>query len=268
MRTLVLVIAGMGVLGVTRAAVAAPLLAVDINDRSTTETPDTVAGFDAFTMTGTTAASSAAESRVINGYTVTLQAFDDHLDEQNGTAGVQDGVGQIDDRDRATPTNSGSLTFAQIYDDFIFAGATTGPTGGMDLTINSGGQLAPNTQYQISIYSFDSGSTPLPQPRTAQWLDGNNGNALVTNTAFSGATLPTSDGQYKFTGVALTDASGNLLLKGRDTTGFEPTTAAAVSPGVFLNGFEINVVPEPASLGFVALGALGMARSRRRGLVR
>lgn len=241
--------------GIGRLAAAALLLAVDVNDRTggAGSTPTaTQSGFNSFLMSGTTAASSAAESQVISGYTVTMQAIDDHQDENNVTTGIQDTTGQIDDRLRSTPTNSGSLTFANLYTDVIFAGASTGPTGGMNLTV-SGGSLLPNTQYLVSIYAFDSGSTPAPQPRTANWLDGNSADALVLSTTFSGATLPTTNDQYKFTGIAQTDASGVLLLKGRNTTPYASAGGATI--GVFINGFEISEVPEPATLALLLIAS-------------
>jgi hypothetical protein len=130
----------------------------------------------------------------------------------------------------------------------------------MDLTV-SGGALLPNTQYVVSIYAFDSGSSPAPQPRTANWLDGNNANVLVTATSFGGATLPTSNDQYKFSGLAQTDASGVLLLKGRNTT--PNGSNGATSIGVFINGVEINEVPEPATL-VLFLAAAAMVQLRRQ----
>ncbi len=250
--------------GVSSVASAA-LLSVDLNDRTggAGSTPtNTQSGFSAWKMSGTTTASSAAETQTVGAYSVTLQAFDDHLDENNVTTGIQDTTGQIDDRLRTTPTNTGSFTFADLYDDVIFAGASTGPTGGMNLTV-SGGALLPNTQYLISIYDFDSGSTPAPQPRTANWLDGNNADALVVATSFNGATLPTSNDQYKFSGVAQTDAAGVLLLKGRNTTPY--STGGGATIGVVINGFEIAEVPEPASFGlFLTAAAMVQLRRQRR----
>lgn len=229
---------------------AATLLAVDVNDRSTNDAAHQQAGYAYFLMAGSAAASSALESNTLssdgsNNYTVTMQAFDDHLDENTTTAGTQDTVGQIDDRARATPTNAGALTNSALYQDLIFAGGSVGPTGGIDMKI-SGGQLQPSTQYLVSIYDFDSGSTAAPQPRTANWLDGNNADALVTATSFNGGTLPTSNDQDKFTGVATTDASGALLLHGRNTTPNGSNGADTI--GVIIDGFEINPIPEPATL--------------------
>jgi hypothetical protein len=239
---------------------AAPFFSVDVNDRTVADIPNTVEYFHPFLMTGTTAATADPVVNVIESYTVTLTPWDDNLDQNTAVADIQNTAAQIDDRDRSTPVNAGSFTYAQIYDDFIFAGQSAGPSGGMDLTV-SGGLLQPNTQYLVSIYAFDSGSTPLPQPRVANWLDGNNSDLLVLTTSFEAAVLPTANDTYKFTGIAQTDATGTLFLKGRNATGYQPD--GAVSPGVFLNGFEISMVPEPTALSLILLGGL-LALFRRR----
>jgi hypothetical protein len=191
-----------------------------------------------------------------------LAPFDDNMDENTVTDGIQNAVGVIDDRDRTTPVNAGALTLADVYDDIVFAQASNGPTGGMNLTV-SGGALVPNTAYRIAIYAFDSGSSAAPQPRTANWLDGNNGDALVLSTSFSGGALPTGDNDYRFAGIATTDGTGALLLRGRNTT---PNGGnGATSIGVFLSGFEVDVIPEPASLGLGGMAGFGMLLFRRRG---
>jgi hypothetical protein len=235
-------------LAATAPGASAALLSVDVDDRETvaagTETGNTVAGFQSFTLTGTTAAQPNT-TRTLGAYTVTVTALN-----AAGTA-----QGGIDDRDRATPTTAPN--YNQIYDDFMFTAAGVGLGGGIDLAI-SGGALLPNTPYRVALYSFDTGSTAAPQPRTADWFDGNNGNALVLQTSFNAADSPAADNQYRFTGLALTDASGALLLKGRSTTG------NASAPGVFVNGFEIDVIPEPTSAGLACLAGLAMAAFRRR----
>ncbi len=254
-------IAALALVGLSQSA-SAQLLAVDVNDRVTTDIPDTVPGFSTFIFSQTgTGGVTTNTTQILGAYSVSLAPFDDNLDENTVTVGIQNGVGVIDDRDRGTPTTG---SYAQIYDDFIFANTTTGTTGGMDLSI-SGGALEANMQYLVSIYAFDSGSTPLPQPRTANWLDGNNANAFVLATSFVATNLPTTDSDYRFTGIATTDANGVLRLLGRNTTA--NTAAGAVSPGVFLNGFEIQQVPEPSTiaLGITGLAAIvGMSIRRRR----
>jgi hypothetical protein len=247
-----------------RATIAA-LLSVDVNDRQSTDAPDSVTGFSTYVLTGTSAAVTTPVTQMVGAYSVTLAPVDDLMDENLTTAGVQDTLGAIDDRDRTTPTNSGLLTYAQIYDDFVFAGTSTGFTGGMDLTV-SGGALMPNSPYLVSIYAFDTGSTAAPVPRTALWTDANNANAPVLITSFNGAVSPTTDNQYRFTGVARTDANGALRLQGRNTIAIP--TAGGVTPGVFLNAFEINEIPEPASLGLIGMAGIIAAIGARHRVTR
>jgi hypothetical protein len=137
-----------------------------------------------------------------------------------------------------------------------------GVGGGIDLSLVSNGALTPNTPYRIAIYAFDSDSTPAPQPRSASWFDGNNANALVLNTSFFAAAHPTFDDQYRFTGTVLADASGNLLLRARNTTPNSDT--GGITPGVFLNGLEINEIPEPASLYLLGVAGAGLLLGARR----
>jgi hypothetical protein len=219
------------------AAVAMPsasaqtLLKVDVDDREMatrdmTDVGNTVSGFQQFILTGTVPATGNAPAV---GTTVTrslLGGYDVSVTPVNA-AGTN--VGNIDDRDRATPT--GTPTFNQLYDDFMFTAAGVGVGGGIDLTI-TGGALAPNQQYSFSLYSYDSGSTGVT--RTANWLDGNDGNAQLFVSSFAGATLPTSDNQYRYTALARTDATGKLFIRGRNAL-------ATTDPSVFINGFEIAV---------------------------
>jgi hypothetical protein len=215
----------------TNESSAATLLKADVDARagdSTAGPPgnNTVDGFMPFTMDTGTTGPQPTVTGTVGGYNIML------------TAVMPDGTplatGGLDDRDRATPTTAPMLN--QLYDDFIFANvATTGEGGGLDMAI-SGGTLLPNTQYGVSIYSFDTGSTGL---RTANWLDGNSADAVGLTTSFDGAmNSPTMDDQYKFNGVFRTDGTGKLLLRARET--------AAASHGVFINGFEItDELPAP-----------------------
>jgi hypothetical protein len=234
------------------AASAAPLLAVDINDRTVgdptaTDPGNTAPGFEAWSIdTGTTGSATTATRTLASGYTVKFDVFDDHDPNDGGSAG--DNPGAFDDRDRVVPTTAPNLN--QLYDDFIFAGGSAGPAGGLDLHI-SGGALQANTAYLVSIYSYDGidanmgSATPV---RTAAWLDGNNADAPVLITNFTVNLPPLTDDQYKFTGVAVTDATGQLFLKGRRTT------TGDVS--VYVNGIEVNAIPEPAALALAMISGL------------
>jgi hypothetical protein len=212
---------------VASSAQAQTLLKVDVDARagdSTAGPPgdNTVSGFGSFTLTPATTGAQPSSTGVVNGYTISVLAVNAAGDPQPG----------IDDRDRATPTTAPTLN--QLYDDFIFTAAGVGAGGGIDLTV-SGGTLMPNTPYSFSLYAFDTGSTGVG--RTADWLDGNRNNIRSFSTSFAGGTSPTTDEQYRFTGVAMTDGSGQLFVRGRNTT---PLSGTTINPGVFVNGFEVN----------------------------
>ncbi len=230
-RTVAFAFVLVGCLVIANPSRAVPFLSIDVDDRQADATgappgPNTVAGFSSFQIPGTGTSSVTSATGTVDGYNITLTAI-----ASTGLPG-----GTVDDRDRTTPTTAPTLN--QLYDDFIFATSSTLGSG-MDLAITSTGSagtpLLPNTQYQVSIYAFDTGSTPAPQPRTSDWLDGNYFNAPMFTSSFSGGNSPTTDDQYKYTAIANTDGTGKLLLKGRSTV-----AAAAV----FLNGFEVGIPVE------------------------
>jgi hypothetical protein len=240
----------------------AALLAVDINDRTEGEAGtagNTPAGFESWVINTASGGVTTAAQTLASGYTVRFDIFDDGDANDGGSAGNQ--AGAFDDRDRVSPT--GTPNANEIYDDFIFAGASAGPTGGLDMSI-SGGSLQPNTQYLVSLYSFDgisaTGSSNFPT-RTANWFDGNNADAPVLTATFVTNVHPTADDQYKFTGIATTDATGKLFLKGRRVTAADIGTDLAV----YVDAIVVDQVPEPASLVIFGFGVAAVLLQRFRG---
>ena len=214
--------------GLAASAEAAPLLAVDVNARTGDAVDNTVAGFTEFKLPAGSPVQIA--SATIGSFGITMKS----VNASGASAGA------LDDRDRAAPT--GTPTLNQLDDDFIFVPAAgVGAGGGMDLSIASGGALQPNKSYQVSIFTYDVTSTGTTDLRTTNWLDGNSFNANVMSTAFTGSTAPTTDERYKFSGVYRTDASGNLLLKGR-------SASPAGTNAVFVNGFTIEEVAPALTL--------------------
>jgi hypothetical protein len=215
---------------------AQALLKVDVDARAGDSSagppgPNTVAGFESFTInTAASGAVASASQTFASGYTLSFDVFDDGNPSDGGNPG--DDPGKFDDRDRVSPDTAPTLN--QLYDDFIFVGGSAGPTGGLDVRV-SGGALVPNTPYRVSIYAYDginsTGGSATPV-REAAYFDGNNSNAPVLNTVFTTTTRPATDDTYKFSGVAVTDSTGQLFLKGRRVT------AADVS--VYIDGLEVN----------------------------
>ena len=230
---------------------AAPLLAVDVNDRApdSTGNPDSMTqpGFESYLLTGLEGTNfqtaGVGPTRVLNGYSVTLAP---------APTSPTSGSGIMDDRDRDFSLQPGStMSYSEVYDDFVF-NSTVG--GGIALTV-SGGALEANTEYSVSIYAYDHAS---PGTRTARYVDSNNADATVLNTSFTGGIVPfTNDSPgNKGTGTAVTDGSGVLRLRGFTTS---------ATAGVYISGFEINTVPEPTA-AVAAAGLLGVFATRRRTL--
>jgi len=213
------------------------LLSVDFNERVTNEPAFTAAGFQSFVLNSNvsvTAIQTQATTRVFGAFTVTV----------SNTAPLG-----YDDRHRLTPLNSGSFTDSLLLRDFIFSRETTG-TGGLDATVSG---LASNAPHQISVWSFDSGS---PGGRCANWFA--NGVLVKDKHRFSGAVLPTSNNDYKFTFTATSDALGRVLLSGRrDTT--STNTAGTADLGVFLNAFQIVELVQGAATN--TLGTLMLSNN-------
>jgi hypothetical protein len=246
----------------TAAVSAAPLLSVDVSSRTIVDggvtNSGTQAGFFVFTM-GAGSATQGASTSNTNGVTQAVGAYSMNLAPANVLNVTGSGVGLMDDRDRNFSLPVGATTtYTEIYDDFIFNNSNT---GGLRLTV-SGGDLQPSTQYTISIYAYDHSSGTVT--RTANWVDGNNADALVLSTAFFGGIVPPNNDANKFTGIATTDANGVLLLNGLNTTAISPTNGFPTAQGVFLNGFEISAIPEPgAAMGLAGAAMLLIARRRR-----
>lgn len=249
---------------VTGAARAELLLAVDVSDRSaadgSTTDSGTQPGFGLYLMGASlgngTLTDTNGVTQVVNGYSVNLAPL--------GVYPPPGGPGYLDDRDRNFTLPGGATPpYLEIYDDFVFNGANS---GGLRLTVKGSGQqgggtLEPNTQYLVSIYAYDhsSGTTT----RTANYVDKNNSDAYVLTTSFIGGTVPATPEANKFTGLAMTDSQGVLLLAGINTTSLSPTTGLPGTLGVFINGFEISTAPEPSAAGLIGLAALLMSRRRK-----
>lgn len=64
---------------------------------------------------------------------------------------------------------------------------------------------------------------------------------------------------YSYTGTAGANVDGGLTLQIRTITGADPASVANLT----IDNLSVTVVPEPASLGLLSVGALTMLRRRR-----
>ncbi|MCA9171308.1 MAG: chitobiase/beta-hexosaminidase C-terminal domain-containing protein, partial [Planctomycetales bacterium] len=133
----------------------------------------------------------------------------------------------LQDRDRSSPTdNPPSLTFDQIYDDFIYAASQTNGAG---LEVHLAG-LTPGQEYDVSLWSFDSGSSA---PRVSDWTEvsGPEPVAIETSYTFDGTEPPTSDFAATMSAKLTASATGELRIQGVRNGG--------TSFGVFLNAIQV-----------------------------
>lgn len=201
-------------LGLTAHSAAQPVLSVDINERGNDPLTNTYAGFESFLIesnAGVTAIQTGPTIRTFGSMTVTL-------------SGVGSQIG-YDDRQRATPVNSASITQALLWRDFIFSRDTN--SGGLDIAIAG---LVGSQAYKVTIWSFDSGSGGN---RTSDWFA--NGSLQKDNYVFNGSVLPTNDLQYRFDFKITTTPEGQLLIQGR-----RDAPPAVNDFAVFLNAFQIE----------------------------
>ena len=128
-------------------------------------------------------------------------------------------------------------------------GLTPGNTYTLDLyTTNNGpGGVQPDTRYTATngVSTFHQGA----QPGTAHLATP--GFILGTNTV--AGTYPRAN-YVEFKGVVGPSGAINLNY----------TWIAGISDGTGISGFQLNVVPEPTSMGLMGLGFLLAARRRRR----
>ena len=177
--------------GVTRAQI----LSVDFENSDGVSVPAaTQPGFVAFDNTHAAGGSGATSYGQFN---VALTGMDTLLEGLFNRGGV---------------TNGGSLTVADVYNDFAFN--NFGTPSGMTLTL-AGSGIRPNTDYDLTFYSYDDLGTAAAHSVSYTGTSGTVGSAGPL--AYTTGVDPTTDGQYAATGTFTSNASGVLTIDMVDT---------------------------------------------------
>jgi hypothetical protein len=199
---------------------ATPVLALDVNDRSSAAAGLTQAGFTSFVINSNvsaTAIQTQATVRVIGGVTVSIVNTAPH---------------GYDDRLRNSPNNSGAFTESLLLRDFIFSLDNSG-TGGLNVSLSG---LTPNAPHRLTVWSFDGQSSGT---KVSDWYV--NAALLKSDYAFSASAPPTSNDQYRFTLESTANGAGQMLLLGR-----RDLTSSTF--GVYLNALRVErLTPQAAT---------------------
>lgn len=113
--------------------------------------------------------------------------------------------------------------------------------------------LTPGTPYRVQFFVNDSRNFSFTWTATDQFTAGNVSDALDVNVGNANGKL----GQYVI-GTFTANATTQVI----SVLGSDPTN----NRGIQLNGYQLREVPEPATLGLLALGSMMIAfRGRERG---
>ena len=127
------------------------------------------------------------------------------------------------------------LTQAQLYDEFIFGNDAATLNAGIDILIQN---LVPNTNYGVTIWSFDPVSGGA---RVSDWTEVASGTTIPVTTGytFDGTVLPAYDYEYTLGGLLTSSATGRLEIQGVKT--------GTDSFCVFINALRVEANPLPTS---------------------
>jgi hypothetical protein len=197
------------------------LLAVDFG-RPTTDVQSGFAG-----MSGDV--SVASKTDVIGPYSVTVQG--------QGFYSAGFNAGHVD------------ASVAALYEDYYYHNSTTNGEG---ITLSIAG-VTPNTDYDVTLWSYDEDNIFSPTPTT--WGPAASTSTTGTSGAMENFAEPyPTDLSYHRAIIRVHSTSSTLDIFGTTTGG---------SGGTRLNGFELNTIPEPGAPMLLAIGVT-IAAGRRR----
>ena len=148
----------------------------------------------------------------------------------------------FDFRDRGGNGNGGGAE-SDMWRDFIFA--VPDPPGDDGLLISLSG-LTPGSTYAVTVWSFDSSGAQVDS-RLSSW----NGETYSFRPK---GDLPETLDDYFVSFEITADAGGLAQVLG--------DSLEVSDPGVFINGMQVALVPEPGTALLVGLGMAGLAARR------
>ncbi len=239
-------IAAIGLLGSTLAS-GQVLLAVDFNLSGDPASP-TQSGFSSWNFASTTVTSPQSQSFGI--YTVNLIGNGDNIAGRDRTSGGN-----------PTPPNGGSFTQSDLMRDFVQGLARTGatidnvPTTAANNTSFTISGFAASTQYTFQLWALDRGAN---NGNVTSWWNTTNGTGAnatslgsIVNSTAAGA--PANNNAFSVSGTVTSDANGFLRFGATNTSPQQ----------VFMNGFQVSVIPEPTTALLIGLGLGGILLRRR-----
>jgi hypothetical protein len=212
-------------IGIASAAIAVPVLSVDFGHLTPGATPVQA---DFTGIAGNT--SEVSHTETVGAFSVTV--------EGEGFFHAGFNAGNVDP------------AVAPLFEDYYYPNSTD-PATGIKVTITG---VTPNLDYDVTIWSYDEDNIFSVTP--TQW-----GPAAGSTTA--GSTGVVSDSGA--TPYPTTIAEKNTTIRLRSTTNALAFFGASTggSGGTRLNGFQLNPIPEPATVS-LALGAAAAAAGVRR----
>ncbi|MHB1767366.1 MAG: PEP-CTERM sorting domain-containing protein [Phycisphaerae bacterium] len=237
-----------GAAGTASAAVISWGAATDVSGNTDVSTTGTFVG--AFSLGDNNG--SAPSNEVING--VTFTGINAPALGQGYSTSVAAGTDTItgpgfEGYSGYTPPGSLSAAYQSILANGFFnpgVGYLNGPNNSpLDLNL---GRLTPGSEYQVEIWVNDGRSISAGNTQT---VSGSPSDSVVLQEQ----TGPLVAGQF---------AIGTFIA---DNTGMQTISITAGKVGSYpsqLNAYEVRAVPEPASLGLFAIGAMGLLLVKRR----
>lgn len=221
-------------------------ISIDFNDRGFSVISPTLAGWEGFVL----GPAGQTNTNITDPVTRTFGEIEVTLSLIAG-AGSDAFIHDVLSAD--SPANSGDFTLFDMMRDSVHVKDSVAGEG-LSILIKG---LTPNAQYDGRIWSYDVAHANTPANWgifAADWYA--NGVQFADDVNLAGP-LPTTNTDYSHAFSVVANAQGEVVLQGlRD--------AASGGNPVLINGLQLTLVPEPASVMLVGLGATCLLTRRTR----